>query len=31
MAAFVKFEHVKKIYNMGEVSIEALTEASFSS
>ena len=29
MAAFVKFEHVKKIYNMGEVSIEALTDADF--
>ena len=29
MAAFVKFEHVKKIYNMCEVSIEALTDADF--
>ena len=29
MAAFVKFEHVKNIYNMGEVSIEALTDADF--
>ena len=29
MAAFVKFEHVNKIYNMGEVSIEALTDADF--
>ncbi len=29
MASFVKFEHVKKIYQMGEVSIEALRDASF--
>ncbi len=29
MAAFVKFEHVKKIYKMGEVTIEALRDASF--
>ena len=29
MAPFVKFEHVKKIYHMGEVTIEALRDASF--
>ena len=29
MAAFVKFEHVKKNYKMGEVTIEALRDASF--
>lgn len=29
MSAFVKFEHVKKVYQMGEVSIEALTDATF--
>ncbi|MBQ9960716.1 MAG: ABC transporter ATP-binding protein [Firmicutes bacterium] len=29
MGAFVKFEHVKKVYQMGEVSIEALRDASF--
>ena len=29
MAAFVKFEHVKKTYKMGEVTIEALRDASF--
>lgn len=29
MSAFVKFEHVKKVYQMGEVSIEALRDASF--
>lgn len=29
MEAFVKFEHVKKVYQMGEVSIEALTDADF--
>ena len=29
MAAFVKFENVKKVYQMGEVSIEALRDASF--
>ena len=29
MAAFVKFEHVKKVYQMGEVSIEALRDADF--
>ena len=29
MSAFVKFENVKKIYQMGEVTIEALTNASF--
>ena len=29
MEAFVKFEQVKKIYHMGEVSIEALGNASF--
>ena len=27
--AFVKFEHVKKIYKMGEVKIEALRDANF--
>lgn len=29
MAAFVKFEGVKKVYQMGEVSIEALRDATF--
>lgn len=29
MGAFVKFDHVKKVYQMGEVSIEALRDASF--
>lgn len=29
MSAFVKFEDVKKIYQMGEVTIEALSNASF--
>ena len=29
MSAFVKFENVKKIYQMGEVSIEALRDATF--
>ena len=29
MNAFVKFDHVKKVYQMGEVSIEALRDASF--
>lgn len=29
MSAFVKFEHVKKVYQMGEVKIEALRDASF--
>lgn len=29
MSSFVKFEHVKKVYQMGEVSIEALRDASF--
>ncbi len=29
MSAFVKFDHVKKVYHMGEVSIEALCDASF--
>lgn len=29
MSAFVKFEEVKKIYQMGEVTIEALSNASF--
>ena len=29
MSAFVKFDHVKKVYHMGEVSIEALGDASF--
>ena len=29
MSAFVKFDHVKKVYQMGEVSIEALRDASF--
>lgn len=29
MSAFVKFDHVKKVYHMGEVSIEALRDASF--
>lgn len=29
MGAFVKFEHVKKVYQMGEISIEALTDADF--
>ena len=28
MSAFVKFDHVKKVYQMGEVSIEALRDAS---
>ena len=27
--SFVKFEHVKKIYHMGEVTIEALSDADF--
>ena len=30
MAAFVEFEHVKKTYHMGEVSIDALRDATFS-
>ena len=30
MAAFVEFEHVKKTYKMGEVTIEALRDATFS-
>ena len=30
MAAFVEFEHVKKTYQMGEVSIDALRDATFS-
>ena len=30
MAAFVEFEHVKKTYRMGEVSIDALRDATFS-
>ena len=29
MSAFVKFENVKKVYQMGEVSIEALRDATF--
>ena len=29
MEPFVKFENVKKIYKMGEVSIEALKDATF--
>ncbi len=29
MAAFVEFEHVKKTYQMGEVSIDALRDATF--
>ena len=29
MSAFVKFDHVKKVYQTGEVSIEALRDASF--
>ena len=29
MAAFVKFENVKKVYQMGEVTIEALKDATF--
>ena len=29
MSAFVTFEHVKKTYKMGEVTIEALRDASF--
>lgn len=29
MNAFVKFEHVKKVYQMGEVAIEALRDATF--
>ena len=29
MSVFVKFDHVKKVYRMGEVSIEALRDASF--
>ena len=29
MSAFVKFDHVKKVYHMGEVHIEALSDASF--
>lgn len=29
MSTFVKFDHVKKVYQMGEVSIEALRDASF--
>ena len=30
MGAFVRFEQVKKVYQMGEVQIEALHDASFS-
>lgn len=29
LAAFVQFEHVKKIYKMGEIEIEALKDATF--
>ena len=29
MEPFVRFEHVKKVYHMGEVTIEALRDASF--
>lgn len=29
MSAYVEFQQVKKVYNMGEVSIEALTDATF--
>ena len=27
--SYVKFENVKKVYHMGEVSIEALRDATF--
>ena len=29
MSGFVAFEHVKKVYRMGEVEIEALRDATF--
>ena len=29
MGGFVQFEHVKKIYHMGEVEIQALRDATF--
>ena len=29
MSVFVRFEHVKKVYQMGEVQIEALRDATF--
>lgn len=29
MSAYVKFQQVKKVYNMGEISIEALSDATF--
>ena len=29
MEPFVRFEHVKKVYHMGEVTIKALQDASF--
>lgn len=29
MSAYVQFEHVKKVYHMGEVTIEALRDATF--
>ncbi len=29
MAAFVKFENVRKVYQMGEISIEALRDGTF--
>lgn len=29
MSAFISFKNVKKIYNMGEVSIHALDDVSF--
>lgn len=29
MGAFVKFENVKKVYQMGEIQIEALRDATF--
>ena len=29
MSAYVEFQQVKKVYHMGEVSIEALSDANF--
>ena len=29
MSAYVEFQQVKKVYHMGEVSIEALSDATF--